>query len=383
MIGAVSMPELTQMAATASDVLGQVREQVTQPNPLKTAPVFTSSYIADLCKTDRAQIRYLAERHELPAGQKVEGSKAREFSLQDTIDWVKAIGGYAARPEGKRGKVIAVCNYKGGVGKTSTAVSIAQGLTLRGLRVLLVDCDGQGSATQLCGISPERDVRFEQTVMPYVDGDQPDLEYACQPTYWHNLDIIPASSSLLGAEFSLPAKAIDVRGFKFWLVLKNGLAPLLDRYDAVVLDTSPSLGHLTVNAMFAADALVMPCPPEALDFASSVQFWEIFTELATHFPGAQDKTYDFITIVYTKTKNKKTDMSHMVRAWMKEAYGVHVSAIEIPESDTARTAAIQLKTIYDMAKPETAIETHRRYKDPVDALVNQVLDSLAFAWSLP
>lgn len=375
----VTMAQLDQLAATAADVLEQVRDAVIEPHPRKVAPTFTSPYIAELCRFDKAQMRYLIPKHSLPAGEKIEGSKAKEFSLAETILWAKTLGNFPARPAGKRGKVVAVCNYKGGVAKTSTTVAVAQALTLRGLKVLLVDCDGQGTATQLAGLSPERDVEFEQTVMPYIDGAQPDLRYAVQETYWENLSLIPASSSLIGAEFSLPAKAIEQRGYRFWEVLKHGLEPLRDDFDVILIDTSPSLSHLTVNAMFAADGLLMPCPPDSLDFASSVQFWGIFSELMQKFPGASEKEYDFVTVVYTKVQT--SDIARLVKTWMKQAYGSYVNMVEIPESNAARLTSAQLKTIYDLNKPEGSVEAYRRYKEPLDRLADYVIDQLALAWS--
>ncbi|MCC7005098.1 MAG: AAA family ATPase [Ottowia sp.] len=374
----VSMEHLEQLANDAADVLAQVRDAMIEPHPRKIAPSFTSGGIADLCRVDKTQIKYLAQKYSLPSGLKNEGSRAKEYSLQDAIQWVKTIGKYPVRPHGKLGKVVAVCNYKGGVAKTSTAVNLAQGTTLRGFKALIIDCDGQGTATQLAGISPEQDVGIEQTIMPYIHGDYPDLSYATQETYWHNLSIIPASSGLLAAEFALPAKAMSHRGFKFWEVLKNGIEPLRAEFDIILIDTSPSLSHLTVNAMIAADGLIMPCPPDALDFASSVQFWGIFSELTDTLPDAKNKIYDFVSILFTKVQ--ANEISRLVKTWMKQAYGIHVSGIEIPDSTVARTASAQLKTIYDLSKPDGSPEAYRRYKEPIDRFTDFVIDQLASAW---
>lgn len=374
----VSMEDLQRLADTSADVLDQVRDAMMAPHPLKVAPTFTSVAIAELCGVDKSQVKYLTQKHNLPNGRKVEGSKAKEYTLEDAIQWVKAIAPYPSRPEGQPGKIVAVCNYKGGVAKTSTAVAMAQAMTLRGFKVLVVDCDGQGTATQLCGISPEREVDVEHTLMPYVHGDQPDLQYAVQPTYWHNLSVIPASSGLLAAEFALPAKAMQQRGFRFWEVLKVGLEPLREQFDLIVVDTSPSLSHLTVNAMIAADGLVMPCPPDALDFASSVQFWGIFSELVDSLPDAKEKKYDFVTIVYTKVQ--ANDVARLVKTWMKQAYGGHVNGVEIPDSTAARMASAQIKTIYDLSKPDGSVEAYRRYKEPLDRFADYVTDQLVLAW---
>jgi chromosome partitioning protein len=376
----ISMHDLDTLAVTAADVLAQVRDAMMEPHPRKEAPTFSSAAIAEMCGVEKTQMKYLALKHELPTGRKIDGSKAKEYTLEDAITWVKAIGRRPARPTGKLGKVISVCNYKGGVAKTSTTVAIAQAATLRGLKVLIIDCDGQGTATQLAGLSPEQDVEIEHTIMPYVHGDEPDLRYAVQDTYWHGLYVIPASSGLLAAEFALPAKAMAQRGFRFWEVLKTGIEPLREEFDLILVDTSPSLSHLTVNAMIAADALIMPCPPDALDFASSVQFWGIFSELTDSLPNAKEKQYDFISIVYTKVQ--ANEISRLVKTWMTQAYGTHVNGIEIPESTAARTASAQLKTIYDLSKPDGSTEAYRRYKEPLDRLADYVIEQLALAWSI-
>jgi chromosome partitioning protein len=375
----VSMHDLDNLASAAADVLAQVRDAMIEPHPRKIAPTFSSAAIAELCGVEKTQIKYLAQKNGLPSGRKIEGSKAKEYTLEEAIQWVKTIGNRPSRPAQKPGKVLAVCNYKGGVAKTSTAVAIAQAATLRGLKVLVIDCDGQGTATQLVGISPEQDVDIEQTIMPYIHGDEPDLRYAVQPTYWHNLSVIPASSGLLAAEFAIPAKAMSQRGFRFWEMLANGIVPLREEFDLIIIDTSPSLSHLTVNAMIAADGLLMPCPPDALDFASSVQFWGIFSELVDGLPNAKEKRYDFISIIYTKVQ--ANEISRLVKTWMKQAYGTHINGIEIPDSTAARTASAQLKTIYDLSKPDGSAEAYRRYKEPLDRLADYVLDQLALSWS--
>lgn len=374
----IGMDDLQRLAEGSADVLDQVRDAMMAPHPLKSAPTFTSVSIAELCGIDKSQVKYLTQKHNLPSGRKVDGSKAKEYSLEDAITWVRAISPFPGRPAGMLGKVVAVCNYKGGVAKTSTAVALAQAMTLRGLKVLMIDCDGQGTATQLCGISPEREVEVDQTVMPFIHGDQPDLQYAVQPTYWSNLSVIPASSGLLAAEFALPAKAIRERGFRFWEVLRTGIEPLREHFDLIVVDTSPSLSHMTVNAMMAADGLIMPCPPDALDFASSVQFWGIFSELVESLPGAKDKKYDFVTIVYTKVR--ANDVARLVKTWMKQAYGAHINGVEVPESTAAQMASAQIKTIYDLSKPDGSVEAYRRYKEPLDRLAEYVLDQLILAW---
>lgn len=382
---AITIEELTKMAANAADVLEQVRDALLEPFPRKQSPYFTISQVAALSSVDRSQFKGLVKKHNLPEGIMRGDEKSRTYSLEDAIYCVKAIGKHPARPTDKSGKMIVVCNYKGGVNKTTTAVCLAQGLVLRGLKVLLVDMDGQGSATMLAGFSPELEIEHDQTIMPYIYGEQPDLTYAVRETYWHNMDLIPGSSALLASEFVIPAKARDETlvksGYQFWMELTHGLAPLREKYDAIVMDTSPSLGYLTQNAMVAADGLLMPCPLDALDYASSTQFWGVFAELTETLPGFKNsKTYDFVEVFLTKTKPESDLMASAVRGWIQASYGTHLGSIGIPDSIAAKSAAAQLKTIYDLQKPDASVESFKRYKEPMDALVDHVLGQLSIAW---
>ena len=381
----ISIEELAKMAADAADVLEQVRDKMLEPFPRKQAPCFSIPNVATLCGVDRIQFKNLVKKHDLPVGEFRSGEKSRTYTLEETVQCIRAIDKHPSRPGGKPGKMIVISNYKGGVNKTTSAVCLAQGLTLRGLKVLLVDMDGQGSATMLAGLSPELEIEYEHTIMPFLYGEEPDLRYAVRETYWHNLDLIPASSALVAAEFVIPAKARDAKlqqeGYEFWMELSNGMLPLRKEYDAIVVDTSPSLGYLTQNAMVAADGLLMPCPLDALDYASSTQFWGVFAELAVTLPSfSATKKYDFVEVFLTKTKPESDLMASAVRSWIQASYGTHLSAIGIPESSVAKSAAAQLKTIYDLQKPDGSIEAYKRYKEPMDELVDHILGQLSIAW---
>lgn len=381
----VSIQELAKMAADSADVLEQVRDKMLEPFPRKQSPHFSIPQVAALCDVDRIQFKNLTKKHDLPIGEFRNDDKSRSYTLEEAIHCVQAVGKRPSRPADKPGKVIVISNYKGGVNKTTSAVCLAQGLSLRGLKVLLIDLDGQGSATMLAGLSPELEIEHDHTIMPLLYGEETDLRYAVRDTYWHNMDLIPASSAILAAEFVIPAKARDAKllsqGYEFWMELDHGLAPLRAEYDVIVIDTSPSLGYLTQNALVAADGLLMPCPLDALDYASSTQFWGVFAELAATLPKfAQTKQYDFVEVFLTKTKSESDLMASAVRGWIQASYGTHLSAIGIPESSAAKSAAAQLKTIYDLHKPDGSIEAYKRYKEPMDSLVDHVLGQLTLAW---
>lgn len=161
------------------------------------------------------------------------------------------------------GKSYAIFNQKGGVGKTTTNINLGACLARKGKRVLLVDIDPQGNTTSGLGLVKRelRDTLYEALTME---------EYDVHKTVYHtetkNLDIIPASVDLSGAEVEL----IQIFGRE--ILLRNVLAQVKDEYDFIFIDCPPSLGLLTVNALVAADGVIIPiqCEFYALEGVSQL-----------------------------------------------------------------------------------------------------------------
>ena len=219
-----------------------------------------------------------------------EGSKAKNY-----LPW---------RPEGLPAKIAAVANFKGGVGKTSTAAHLAMSAALDGYRVLVVDLDSQGSMTSIFGgrVEDEWGTVFPLLARHYarhlrvenerrVDrGDAPvplddtltealkaEASGLIRPTHWPNVDLIGAQLNLYWAEFQIPVWRMQSRGWKLWDALAGSLADdgVLDRYDVVILDTPPSLGYLTINGLSAADILLVPLGASYLEFDSTGRFFDM------------------------------------------------------------------------------------------------------------
>jgi chromosome partitioning protein len=376
----VSVDDLVELATQAGDILDQIRDAMLEPYPRKKAPSFTSANLAALCGIDKARVKYLSGKGELPIGTSAGPGRAKVFTLEETITWIRVTSKRVVRPAGVRGRVYSVANFKGGVTKTTTAVSVAQGLTLLGRKVLLIDCDPQGSTTQLCGYAPETEVTDDTTLLPLFYGDEPDIRYSIRPTYWHNLDLVPARIALSDVEFEVPAKLLSDRKFEFWDILNKGIKPVLEDYDVVIIDTPPALSQLTTNALVSADAIVLPCPPEGMDFASSTQFWRLFSEVARRLPTVRtDKRYDFVNVIMTKVKN--TDLSRVVQGWLNKAYGTRVLPILLPESSVQVSAAAMLSTIYDVSKSDVNSSSYARIREPFDRLAEYLDSQLVRAWT--
>ncbi len=146
------------------------------------------------------------------------------------------------------GRIIAIANQKGGVGKTTTAINLSACLAEAGCHVLAIDLDPQGNTTSGLGVEKNR---LDRTVYEMMIGDC-DMEDCLIHNLFDNLDLAPANVNLSGAEIEL----IGIEKKEF--ILKNSLQSMKERYDFILIDCPPSLNMLTVNALTAADSVLVP-----------------------------------------------------------------------------------------------------------------------------
>ena len=160
------------------------------------------------------------------------------------------------------GRIIAIANQKGGVGKTTTAINLSACLAEAGQKVLVIDIDPQGNTTSGFGLSK---TDIEKTVYEVILREC-NIKEAIVEDAVENLDILPSNVNLAGAEIDL----IDVENREY--TLKESISEIRDRYDYIILDCPPSLSMLTVNAMTAADTVLVPiqCEYYALEGLSQL-----------------------------------------------------------------------------------------------------------------
>lgn len=256
--------------------------------------------------------RVLRQNPDLPQGVTETEGGARWFSLDEVLRLRAHFGAEGSkakeytpyRPKDLPAKIVAVANFKGGVGKTSTCAHLAMSAALDGYKVLVIDLDSQGSMTSIFGaqVADEWGTVFPLLARHYAShlrrdnqrrmdrGEAPvpldeTLDDALkvtassivQKTHWPNIDIIGAQLNLYWSEFQIPVWRMAAKGWKLWDALSDVLAEdgVLDDYDLVFLDTPPALGYLTINGLSAADILLVPLGASFVEFDSTGRFFDM------------------------------------------------------------------------------------------------------------
>jgi chromosome partitioning protein len=227
---------------------------------------------------------------------------------------------------------LALVNVKGGVGKTTTAVNLAAAFARSGLRVLVVDLDPQGSAGVALGVEPEGDTPSSADLLR----GKAEIGEAVRETAVPGLELVPSSPRLAGLDLALARKQEPEK------LLKRALAPVRRRYDVTIFDSPPGFSILTVNALAASDAFIVPVVPHHLDRHALTALFGLIDEERERI----GRKVRLLGILLTRVDHR-TRLTDEVVAAIRHDHGSDVFRTEIPINVRLAEAPGQGRTIFD------------------------------------
>lgn len=284
-------------------------------------------------------------------------------------------------------QIVAVVNFKGGSGKTTTAAHLAQHLALSGLRVLAIDLDPQASLSALCGFQPEFDVASNETLygaLRYDDERRP-LAELIKRTNFPGLDIVPGNIELMEFEYDTPrilaARTPGQTGRIFLSRLDESLAPVADQYDVVIIDCPPQLGYLTMSALCTATALLVTVHPQMLDVMSMCQFLLMLGSVLSQLKAAAGASikYDWVRYLITRYEATDAPQTDMV-AFIRSRFGRHVLTNPMVKSVAISDAGLTKQTLYEVERKAFTPATYDRAMEALDAVNGEIEGLIYNAW---
>jgi chromosome partitioning protein len=287
------------------------------------------------------------------------------------------------RRPGEALQVLAVVNFKGGSGKTTTAAHLAQYLALTGHRVLAVDLDPQASLSSLHGFQPELDqVKSIYDAIRY-DNDKVAISTLIQATNFPGLDIIPANLELQEFEYETPLAMMDKgsnEGKAFFTRISNALAEVDDRYDVVVIDCPPQLGYLTITALTSATSVLVTIHPQMLDVMSMGQFLlmlgSILEPIRSAGAAVNLQWYRYLITRYEPTDQPQAQMV----AFLQTLFGEFILKHQMLKSTAVSDAGITKQTLYEVEKNAMTRSTYERAMEALDAVNGEIVELVHEAW---
>ena len=294
------------------------------------------------------------------------------------------------RRAGGHCQVVAVVNFKGGSGKTTTAAHLAQKLALDGQRVLAVDLDPQASLSALHGYQPEFDLPDGGTLYDAIRYEDPlPLADVIRPTHIAGLDIVPGNLDLMEFEHDTPrmlaARSPSLPGGNegadlFFTRVGAALATVEAAYDVVVIDCPPQLGFLTMAALSAATGVLVTVHPQMLDVMSMCQFLLMVSNLmAVVADAGGDMSYDWMRYLVTRYEPGDGPQNQMV-AFMRALFGDHVLNHPVLKSTAISDAGLTKQTLYEVDRTQFTRATYERARDSLDASNAEIAGLIQTAW---
>jgi len=377
-------------ALTLSSQLASLRAKLFPPRSTKTLRRFSSGEAASLIGVTDAYLRQLSLAGQGPIPRMAAGGR-RSYSLEQVNELRLHLStsdrrSYSPRrTEGETLQVLAVTNFKGGSGKTTTAAHLAQYLTLHGYRVLAIDLDPQSSLSALFGLQPETDLDENETLYAALRYDElrRPLREVIRRTYFDRLDLVSANLELQEFEHDTPrllARQERGGGSLFFARLSQVLADVEADYDVVVIDCPPQLGFLTLGALCAATGVIVTVHPQMLDIASMGQFLFMASDLLEVVRRAGGKLdYHFLRYLVTRFEPQDGPQAQVV-GFLRTLFGERVLTNAMVKSTAVSDAGLTKQTLYEIGRQLGARGSYGRAIESLDAVNGEIELLIRRAW---
>jgi len=380
--------KILMQGAEISRRLNQLRLENFPPSAKKTLRQFSVGEVAHYLGVTPSNLKRLYLDGKGPVPTTMSGNR-KYYTAEQMLElrqYLAETGKSEAKkylPQRKQGdklQVIAVVNFKGGSGKTTTAAHLAQHLALTGHRVLAIDLDPQASLSALHGFQPELDQNPSLYDTIRYDERKP-IADVILPTNFPGLDIIPANLELQEYEYDTPlAMQAGSEGKRFFTRLGKALMDVDERYDVVVIDCPPQLGYLSLTALTASTSVLITVHPQMLDLMSMSQFLLMLGNITKTIKAAgADVRLDWLRYLITRFEPQDVPQVQML-GFMQSMLAEEILKTPMVKTTAISDAGLTKRSLYELERSNFTRGTYDRAIECMDAVNFEIQGLIHRAW---
>ena len=386
---------IVRHAGILSGHLQAMRGRMYPPRAEKTLRHFPTNEVSKLTGIPESTLRTMSIEGKGPAPGRLENNH-RAYTLEQINELrelfadqkpAEALRILPRRQLGDHLQILAIANFKGGSAKTTTSIHLSQYLALHGYRVLAIDLDPQASLSAMFGAQPEIDVGENETVyatLRYDEMRRP-MREVVRKTYFTGVDLVPGNIEVMEYEHDTPR--VLAKGGRTGAIFFERLRLAIDEveadYDVVVLDTPPSLGFLTLGAIYAATGMIVTVHPAMLDVASMSQFLLMMGDLVSVIKNAGASVeQDFFRYLITRHNPNDQPQTEVV-TMLRHLFGADVLVPTAIESTAVEAASLAKRSIYELEPGQIGRDTFRRARESMDLVNARMLGLISESWGRP
>ncbi len=383
---------IVRHAGVLSNQMQALRERMYPPHAEKALRHFMTNEVSKLTSIPESTLKTMSIEGKGPIPARLENNH-RAYTLAQINELRRlfaeqkpseALRFLPHRRSGEHLQIVAIANFKGGSAKTTTSLHLAHYLGLHGYRVLAIDLDPQASLSAMFGAQPEMDVGDNETIYAVLrhDDRRRPIHEVIRKTYFAGVDLIPGNIEVMEYEHEIPRVLAQrsAKGGLFFERLRLAIAEADADYDVVILDTPPSLGFLTLGAIYAATGMVVTVHPAMLDVASMSQFLLMMSDLIGVIQEAgATLRQDFFQYLITRHDPNDQPQAQIV-SMLRLLFSEEVLMPTAIESTAIEAAGLAKRSVYELEPGEIGRDTFRRARESVDAVNEGIRGLIIESW---